>query len=232
MDMTADPKNHDKLDWDALSTNPAVSLDFMLDRYQMPWNWNLVSTNPGITWSDVRGEGYIQWNYRKLAKHIPWNIIREWVSDMDASMMCNPSITWELACSHGMENAFSGNPNVTWDLVSSNPDVDWDFWRLSSNPGIKLGDVVGNPRHPWDMRELARNPSLNWDRDLIGRGFANPNGYMWSEVYLSTNPSLDWNGVKLTAAAYANMSVKGSRFPWYPMMLLENPCIFGQKAGI
>ena len=71
------------------------------------------------------------------------------------------------------------------------------------------------------MSELARNPSLDWDRDLVARGFINPANDAWNEVYLSTNPSLNWKGVKQTATAFP------TAFPWDPMMLLENPCIFG-----
>jgi hypothetical protein len=33
------------------------------------------------------------------------------------------------------------------------------------------------------MSELARNPSLDWDRDLVARGFINPANDAWNEVY-------------------------------------------------
>jgi hypothetical protein len=79
--------------------------------------------------SNSNSNSKVEWDYRKLATHIPWNIIKEWVDGMDSSMMCNPSITWKLARlhghGHGLENEFSGNPNVTRDLVSSNPAVNW-----------------------------------------------------------------------------------------------------------
>jgi hypothetical protein len=52
------------------------------------------------------------------------------------------------------------NPNITWDIVQSNPSFGWEYYGLSSNPNITLEIVRDNPDDGWDFHSISRNKFL------------------------------------------------------------------------
>ena len=38
----------------------------------------------------------------------------------------------------------SRNPNITWDIVESNPDKPWNWYSVSRNPNITMEIIEGN----------------------------------------------------------------------------------------
>jgi len=55
------------------------------------------------------------------------------------------------------------NPNITWEIVYSNPDKPWNWYYLSSHPNISWEIVCSNPDKPWDWYELSKNPIITWE---------------------------------------------------------------------
>ena len=45
-------------------------------------------------------------------------------------------------------DSLSRNPNITWDIVETNPDTPWNWYALSSNPNITMDIVKTNPDKP------------------------------------------------------------------------------------
>ena len=39
----------DFLDWDSISINPNLTIEFINSNLDKPWNWNYISANPSIT---------------------------------------------------------------------------------------------------------------------------------------------------------------------------------------
>ena len=62
---------------------------------------------------------------------------------------------------------FSANPNITWEIVQANPNLRWDYYRLSQNPNITGEIVLANPNKPWDYVELSRNTMKKWRNKYI-----------------------------------------------------------------
>ena len=52
----------------------------------------------------------------------------------------------------------SENPNITWDIVQDNPTIKWNYYYLSQNPNITWDIVQANPSKGWDYSWLSRNP--------------------------------------------------------------------------
>ena len=42
-------ENKDKLDWHAISCNPGITMDDIIDHPELPWYWYGISLNPNIT---------------------------------------------------------------------------------------------------------------------------------------------------------------------------------------
>ncbi len=54
----------------------------------------------------------------------------------------------------------SQNPNITWDIVQSNPQINWNYRYLSNNTNITWKIVKSNPQVPWDYEELSSNSMI------------------------------------------------------------------------
>ena len=65
----------------------------------------------------------------------------------------------------------STNPNITWDIVKTNPDKPWDYSGLSVNPNITWDIVLANPDKPWNYRWLSSNKMsrYEWPLPIIKR---------------------------------------------------------------
>ena len=81
----------------------------------------------------------------------------------------------------------SQNPNITWDVVNSNPDKPWDWFWLSRHPNITWDVITSNPEKPWDWSCLSRN--ITWD--MVTSNPEKP----WDWHGLSQNPNITWDMV-------------------------------------
>ena len=52
------------------------------------------------------------------------------------------------------------NPNITWEIVQSNPGLPWSYEYLSMNSNITLETVQSNPGLPWSDFHIAANINL------------------------------------------------------------------------
>ena len=74
---------------------------------------------------------------------------------------------------------FSADMNCfqLWEIVSSNPDKPWSWYKLSKNPNITWEIVSSNPDKPWNWYGLSQNPNITWE-------------------IVSSNPDKPWNWEK------------------------------------
>jgi hypothetical protein len=54
-------------------------------------------------------------------------------------------------------NELSSNPNITWDIITDNPDKEWDYGFVSLNSNITWEIVNANPDKPWKYDQLSAN---------------------------------------------------------------------------
>ena len=62
--------------FEALSTNPNITMDIVKANPDIPWNFDYLSENQNITWNDVKDNLDKPWDFEKLSR--------------------NPSITWDI----------------------------------------------------------------------------------------------------------------------------------------
>ena len=85
-----------------------------------------------------------------------------------------------------------------FQFVLDNPQINWDYWYLSSNPNITWEIVKNNPEQEWDYEQFSVNPNITWDivkfNDHLDWNYyrvsCNPN-ITWEII--QNNPQIDWN---------------------------------------
>lgn len=167
-----------------MSSNPTITIDYVLSDFSDEWDFTLLSANPGITWQDVIDYPMIPWDYQGLSENpnITWEII---CANPDKPwnyfyLSLNPNITWEIVLAN-LDKDWSPtllmqNPNIciTWKIVCEHPEFNWPFDLLSRHKCVTLDIVKNNPDLPWDYEELTINPNITIE-DILN------------------NPDIDWN---------------------------------------
>lgn len=174
--------------YDALSSNPNLTWEYVKENRDIPWSWHRLSGNSCITLDIVNDNPSEMWDYRGLSinPNLTWEYVqslpdKDWDYDIIAK---HPNITMELINSTmdnftwNFENV-TKNPNITWDFVKQHYTRWWsdNYVDLASNPNITIENI----------RELTINPDEQ--TDLIGATL-----YTWEQCIcmLSTNPRVTW----------------------------------------
>lgn len=165
-------------DYNALSANPSISIDDVLQNQKLPWNWDVLSRN--FDFATIEANINLNWNWKIISDKSPmdYGFVRKYIA--------NPfsKVTWDwyllslhkdlpkdlveyiilIACPNDEEimRNLSNNQNLTAELVKSY--TGWDFHVLSQNPAITWKMVQEN-KGDWDFHELSQNPGITW-RDI------------------------------------------------------------------
>ena len=116
----------------------------------------------------------------------------------------------------------STNPNITPEIIKSNPTYEWDYSCYSSNPNNTIEFVLENPDKNWcwiglsrHLRKIAQavdeNPDLPWRWDEIGCNkhiterfilkYKNNLKWVWcydaiSLEFITAHPEIKWEGIE------------------------------------
>lgn len=104
-----------------LSSNPGLTWGFIQNNPLVKWQWKNISCNANITWEIIKSNPQTPWN---------WNEVIQ-----------NPNVTWEIVQNNKhlfeFKNIqlchFSGNPNLTVDIILNNPDIKWKWLYIGMN---------------------------------------------------------------------------------------------------
>ena len=191
--------------WKAMSLNPRLTFEYVLNHLDKPWDWNALSQNVHI-------------KYIKENPNLPWNYI---------CVSSNETLTFEYIIKHNFNwnwNIISANKCIKWENVKNNLNFPWDFAGLSTILDVSI--ILDNIDYPWDLYATSWNSTISLDfikthssqnfscdglldntnislKDLC----ASPMSFMidWYEASSSdkfdwnlidiSNPSLDWDGI-------------------------------------
>jgi hypothetical protein len=84
-------------------------------------------------------------------------------------------------------NILVENPNIDYDFskISNRPDLDWDF--VKKNPILNWDMNILSNRHDLDWEFVKNNPTLRWNLNLLVKR----NDFDWN--LLTLNPFLKWD---------------------------------------
>ena len=185
--------------WESMSQNPNITTDLLLMNQDKSWQWALLTDNAAISIDFIEAH-----------KSMPWDWIIFQVSKMTISFYEKYRYINFLP----KLNIMSLNPNMI-ELISSNPEWEWDWEKVSYNPGLKFSLVESFPEKPWDWYNLSQHPNITLE-DILRRG-----DLPWS-MY-----SLSWN-VNICVAF-----IKRSFFqPWAKRYIVKNTMCLARERYI
>ena len=116
--------------WEKLSRNPNITMEFVSHHLDKPWIWKYLSSNPGIKMEDI-------------SQHMdkPWN----WLY-----LSINPNITMEDVLNH---------PEIRWNwiLLSRNPNITMEFISQHLNPSLSDDEIDSSEAWNWGQFGLSSN---------------------------------------------------------------------------
>ncbi len=139
---------NEKWNYDYLSKNPNIDIDYVKNNDDKPWNYENFSENPSVTWEIFKNNRGFPW-YRD-------NFVK------------NPSITIDMLSRYILCPVYelSKNPNLTWGNILANPDSSWDYKSLSYNPNICNTEnwqrILDNADKDWDYFAMAAYGNLTF----------------------------------------------------------------------
>jgi hypothetical protein len=115
---------------------------------------------------------------------------------------CNPNFIWDMVdivpALKSQFNMFgiSSSKAVTWDIITSNPNLPWDWFMVSQNPNITFEIVKENLDKPWVFSSLAKNKNVTFDDIRENTQFNWRDKGPIFDVLLAENPNITWDIVE------------------------------------
>lgn len=193
----------DVWNWEELSINPNIDMDFIQKWSSKPWV-NLLS-NPNIHLS------FIKKNFSTFLETQSLESILIKVCELPhitpSQILNDDFFSFKIKLEY-----FSGNPNVTTQFVQSEERSVWNWEKLSKN--MSVSSILNNPQKPWNFDGLSLNPNISWsDVMSINKSFRRVGKRVaWNYANLSLSPNIDVGDI-----------AKNSFLPWDKMNILKNP---------
>lgn len=193
-------------DFEALSENPGITPEIVLENLELPWKLRGLSKNPNTTWDLVLAIR----ETNPVIANLP--DVRHYLMRNDADD------EWDL-------DELSANPGITWEVVKNNPLVPWNYSRLSINPNVTWEIVQANPRQPWDFMGLAQNPNIT--DEIIRNNLTLPWGDFVKARATGDFSKIDWEIEQRlwTKNITWDMVQKYPEAPWDWFIMTANPNI-------
>ena len=143
--------------WDWMSHNHNITWEIIMDNLDKPWEWFVLSANPNITWESVREDLYENLEYAE-------DEASDSGYDSDFGFGEHTTVREKVENKYTGKWCFSGlteNPNITFDIIESNPDLPWDMSWFSYNPNLDNDSMKYIDKY--DFGNISHNKFLYHD---------------------------------------------------------------------
>jgi hypothetical protein len=225
-------KYNKKINWNmhSLSSNPNITTEIIEDYPNMGWQWNFqgVSDNINIDLDFVKNNEDKPWNNfalsknPSLAEHIGQPDTIDWVWKY---VCCNKKVS-EGILEQNIEkldwvSLSYYNCNLSWKFIEENINKNWNWDRVSSFPCINIDIVKAYPDIDWNfsvlsknksitIKDIKNNPQLNWDTDMI---CSNPNLTI-EDVLQDRNLFSNWGNITSNESITQDIIEQYTNLPW------------------
>lgn len=199
-------------DWNALSANPCISFQFMLEHPAFPWNPKYVSRNTNVYEMDIREHLDYQWDYESLCMNS--NLSMQFFNEF----IIKPDEVRQIDWHH-----LSSNSCISISDIKQHPQYNWDDRYLSANPNITSNFILNEGRdRKWFVPFVCANTGIN-ERDILKSTMKEL--FDWDYKNLSANPNLptvfvkdnldnDWNFHTISSNASLTNIELYHQIPW------------------
>ena len=186
-------------DWNELTINPNIDLDFIKSKPNYPWVKNFLYLNPTIPFKvliendmilEIDDDGFGE-SYNISLKDITENKNIGW--DWYNGISYNPNVTEEFINDNKGEKfdikALSANPNISIEFIKDyigSSDEESLYKALSRNPNITIDYLIQNKSDSWDWSELSRNRGITFE-DITNN---NSPDFKWEYEFVAQNPNV------------------------------------------
>ena len=164
-------EHHELFDWNAVSSNINLTIDFVIENPSLPWNYKELSANhfprqfENVKEMIRNGVSMCDRHCRETLEQKFQRIILEKVHQTTICRSCSSKlITMDFVRKHSEKpwNSIhlSANPNVTMDIVREFDFIEWNYGILTSNPGITIDDIDQNPDLSWNWGTMNTRNDL------------------------------------------------------------------------
>ena len=159
--------------WHWVSSNPAVTMQDIINHPEYPWDYFYVSLNPNLNFTfilkspNIMNHPEYPWDFTCGVSNNPnltINLINKYPNDRwdFYNVSCNPGITMQDIINHpeypwDWEESICDNPNLTIQFIKQFPSKEWNWSLISSNPNITMQDIIKNPEYPWSWDNIFTN---------------------------------------------------------------------------
>lgn len=164
-------------DYFALSSNPNITINYVLANLDKPWQWTMLTYNVGISIDDILANVTLPWDWfrvnckpdltlEKVLAHpgLPWNF-----NDISRvvtyeAFLQHPELPWSY-------EGLSANDNIPLDYVLEHRDHEWIWFSVScykvKNIEVVKAHMNNNDAVPWDWYGLTLNEHINFAIDIM-----------------------------------------------------------------
>ena len=188
-------KKHPEANWDFndFSFFPFITTLFIESTIDKPWNFYELSIHPSVDFKLIKDNLDKNWAFEFFCKSNPnINIDIYLMSKIHSPtfpwkkkfLVQNKNFYWKDIVQSDLceeKQHYANNPNITLNEVLQNPQVPWEWTRISRNVYITLELLQENRDLPWDFYWLSENPKTTWE---MVYAFQNKN---WDFDYLFRN---------------------------------------------
>lgn len=178
LDFTFVEKNNDKdWNWKVLSKNKNITIDF-IKKYIHKLNIRKLLKNPALNYDILKFvlETKLynpEYDFYKIAKNpsfkLSWLDLFNKYSNIDIDLnevVKNKNVSWDdIMNSEKLKNQtdIRYNPNVTLEIIESNPQIKWDFYYMSCNSNITWENIKKTlDKYNWSIKVATYNPNVTW----------------------------------------------------------------------
>ena len=197
--------------WSKISSNPSISINFILENKHLNWDWISISSNPNITIEFIESNMDLPWDWNGLSlnPNINMNFINKYY-DKPWNWGCisaNPNITIHTIEKYPNKEwvwkDISYNKNINIEYIKKNIEKNWSWTAISSNPNITMDNIKQNMNLPWNWDSILYNPNLTLDFCIEFK----------EEFYLKIKRS-PWNDVAIKSNTTLDIIINNPKFPW------------------
>ena len=114
--------------WNYISYNENITIDFILNNLDKRWNWNVLSRNESISLKYILNNKKLNWN---------WHYVTQKKTLKIKDVLNNNDLPWDW-------NYISRNFYLTEYDILNNIDLPWSWYYLADNQYLPMGFVLND----------------------------------------------------------------------------------------
>lgn len=193
----------DYKDYNYISENHDLTIDFIKDNIDEEWDWYKISKNPGIKMEDIQNNLKLPWVWSQISRNP--NLRIDFIKNNTNNLLRCPKTTFLQSCDW---TAISRNRGIKMEDIQNNPNLPWDFTLsgVVKNPNLTIDFVKLNSDKYWlwfavsenvSINDIINNPDERWEWDYISKSrkitmfdIENNSNLPWNWNFVSLNPNL------------------------------------------